>query len=346
MRIGMSWLDVKLGIRMLLKYPGLTIAGGLALAIAIGIGAAWFDLTGDVMRPKLPLPDGDRIVEIEMRDSVKSRTSAACCTTSSAGGGTSGRSKNSAPTARSSGTSSRGTASGSRDRRGNHGIGVPAHARPPLLGRPLLESDEQPGAPPVVVLGYPVWQGRFAGRADAIGQTLQLGRTETTVVGVMPEGFAFPINHRMWVPLQLQPSGYGPLEGAGIRVFGRLAPGSTQAQANTEVVSLVERTAAASPQTHEHLRPARAGVRRRVSRRPVVVRVLLDASADPAGPDRGVRERRNIDLRPHRDARRGDRRAPRARRRARPDRRPVVRRSTRPRRRSRPSPVSSRRTSR
>ena len=46
MRIGMSWLDVKLGVRMLLKYPGLTIAGGLALAIAIGIGAAWFDLTG------------------------------------------------------------------------------------------------------------------------------------------------------------------------------------------------------------------------------------------------------------------------------------------------------------
>ena len=69
-RIGMSWLDVKLGARMLRKYPGLTIAGGLALAIAIGIGAAWYDLTGDFMRPTLPLPGGDRIVEVEMRDSV------------------------------------------------------------------------------------------------------------------------------------------------------------------------------------------------------------------------------------------------------------------------------------
>ena len=52
MRIGMSWLDVKLGVRMLLKYPGLTIAGGLALAIAIGVGAAWYDLNGDFMRPE------------------------------------------------------------------------------------------------------------------------------------------------------------------------------------------------------------------------------------------------------------------------------------------------------
>ena len=38
--------DYKLGVRMLLKYPGLTIAGGLALAIAIGIGAGWYDLAG------------------------------------------------------------------------------------------------------------------------------------------------------------------------------------------------------------------------------------------------------------------------------------------------------------
>ncbi len=42
--------DYKLGVRMLLKYPGLTIAGGLALAIAIGIGAGWYDLGG-----KLPV---------------------------------------------------------------------------------------------------------------------------------------------------------------------------------------------------------------------------------------------------------------------------------------------------
>ena len=58
-----------------------------------------------------------------------------------------------------------------------------------------------------------------------LGKQLDFGRRRPPVVGVMPEGFAFPINHRMWVPLQLRPCGYGPLEGAPVQVFGRLAPG-------------------------------------------------------------------------------------------------------------------------
>ena len=102
---------------------------------------------------------------------------------------------------------------------------------PPYLGRPLLDSDEQPGAPPVAVLGYTVWQQRFGGAPDAIGRTVQLGNVSTTVVGAMPKGFAFPVNHRLWVPLQVRAAGYGPLEGPAIRVFGRIAPGATQAQA-------------------------------------------------------------------------------------------------------------------
>ena len=100
----------------------------------------------------------------------------------------------------------------------------------PLLGRPLLDADEKPGAPPVVVLGYSVWQRQFGGLTDAIGRNVQLVRTTTTVVGVMPQGFAFPVNHRLWVPLQLNPSGYSPLEGAAILLFeNRWARSFTQA---------------------------------------------------------------------------------------------------------------------
>ena len=54
--------DYRLGVRMLLKYPGLTLAGGLALAVAIGVGAGWYDLAGKLLWPEIPLPDGDRIV--------------------------------------------------------------------------------------------------------------------------------------------------------------------------------------------------------------------------------------------------------------------------------------------
>ncbi len=70
---GLAWLsgtslDVKLGGRMLRKYPGLTLAGGLALAIAIGIGAGWYDLTSKFLSPTIPLPEGDRLVSIETQN--------------------------------------------------------------------------------------------------------------------------------------------------------------------------------------------------------------------------------------------------------------------------------------
>jgi putative ABC transport system permease protein len=66
--------DYKLGLRMLLKYPGLTAAGGLALAIAIGVGAGWYDLWGKLLSPTIPLPAGDRIVLIETQNALTTET--------------------------------------------------------------------------------------------------------------------------------------------------------------------------------------------------------------------------------------------------------------------------------
>jgi putative ABC transport system permease protein len=248
--------DYKLGLRMLVKFPGLTIAGGLALAIAIGIGSGWYDFMRDFLRPTLPLPGGDRIVEVEMRNPVVAgderrllhdfviwRRHARLIEDLGAYR-TLERNLILGDARPEPVTLAETTASAFR---------VASVA--PLLGRPLIDADEQPGAPPVVVLGYTVWQRYFGGREDAIGRTVQLGRVATTVVGVMPERFAFPVNHKLWVPLQLRPSGYAPLEGAAVRIFGRLAPGATQDQAYAEVTALTERTAKASPETHAHLRP-------------------------------------------------------------------------------------------
>jgi putative ABC transport system permease protein len=69
-----SWLDFKLGFRMLIKYPGLTIVGGLAMAFAIAVGAGTFELATEAIGSTLPVPDGDRIVGIQNRDLVASRT--------------------------------------------------------------------------------------------------------------------------------------------------------------------------------------------------------------------------------------------------------------------------------
>jgi putative ABC transport system permease protein len=74
------------------------------------------------------------------------------------------------------------------------------------------------------------------------------------VIGVMPEGFGYPVNHDAWTPLSLRAS-YGALEGGAISVIGRLAPGVSREQADAELRVLGERAAAALPATHEHLRP-------------------------------------------------------------------------------------------
>jgi hypothetical protein len=258
--------DYKFGLRMLLKYPGLTIAGGLALAIAIAIGAGWYDFVGKVLLPTIPLPEGDRIVLIETRNVLTNGVELRV-----------GRDflewRRELRTIEDLGAFrlSRRSGNGNVTKVGRNlivGTGAPERIQlaeltaaafrvarvSPLLGRALLESDEVPGAPSVIVLGYEVWQRSLGARQDVIGSQVKLGDTPATVVGVMPKGFGYPFNYDAWTPLPLRAS-YGPLEGGAISVIGRLAPGVTRAQADAEVRALGQRTAAALPATHEHLRP-------------------------------------------------------------------------------------------
>ena len=248
--------DYKLGVRMLLKYPGLTIAGGLALAIAIGIGAGWYDLWGKLLWPAIPLPDGDRIVVIETHNALTNDAELRV---------------------------TRDFLEWRREVRSIDGLGAyrselrnltagntsPVLIRTvaltatafrtarvtPLLGRALLDADERPGAPDVVVLGHDVWQRSFEGRPEVVGSTVQMGNTPVTVIGVMPKGFGYPLSYQAWTPLLLRAS-YGALDGGPIGIIGRLAPGSTLEQANAELRVLGERAAAALPATHAHLRPS------------------------------------------------------------------------------------------
>src|SRR5688500_18040984 len=71
--IRVSWLDFKLGFRMLARYPGLTLVGGFAMAFAIWMGTATFELMTQLMRPTLPLPAGEGIVGLRVWDAKANR---------------------------------------------------------------------------------------------------------------------------------------------------------------------------------------------------------------------------------------------------------------------------------
>jgi putative ABC transport system permease protein len=251
--------DYKLGLRALLKFPGLTLAGGLALALAIGVGAGWYDIWGKILSPTIPLPDGDRIVLIETQNTLTNRPELRIApdfldwrrelkTIDDLGAyRTATRTLATSEAAPEPIRVAELTAAAFRTAR-----------VPPLLGRGLLASDETPGAPGVVVLGYKVWQRSFGGRPDIVGLVVNIGNTPATVIGVMPDGFAYPVSHDAWSPLQLRGS-YDPLKGGAISVIGRLAAGVTRAQADAELRVIAERAAAAFPATHEHLQSRVAG---------------------------------------------------------------------------------------
>jgi putative ABC transport system permease protein len=125
----------------------------------------------------------------------------------------------------------------------------------PILGRTIVAADESAGAAPIVIIGHDVWRSRFGADASVLGRELRLGHEVHTIVGVMPEGYGFPVNHSYWIPLTTGAAGFGPREGPEIFVFGRLRDGATIRHAQAELSALGAQAASAFPLTHARLQP-------------------------------------------------------------------------------------------
>lgn len=74
----------------------------------------------------------------------------------------------------------------------------------PILGRDLAESDEQAGAPAVVLLSYTLWQSRYGGDPGIVGRQIRVNTRPTTVVGIMPPGLSYPYREVVWIPATLR----------------------------------------------------------------------------------------------------------------------------------------------
>jgi predicted permease len=243
--LGRFSLDVRLAARRLRKDWGLTAIGGLAMTIAIAIAAGGFSFVRAFSGETVSLDEGNRVVAIQTwsqaqgrsidttpedferwRDELRSvedvgafRTMRSNLTLSA-----------DAPAPRAEPNMVNVAEMSAA------GFGL---ARvPPLYGRSLIEADEHPDAEPVVVIGYDVWRMRFAANPQVIGQRVRLDATVRTVVGVMPKGFAFPINHEYWIPLRAVSPTPAWNEGPEIIAFGRLAPAATVETAQGEIATL------------------------------------------------------------------------------------------------------------
>ena len=108
----------------------------------------------------------------------------------------------------------------------------------PLLGRGFNEADAT--GPPVILISHSIWRRFFGGDPAVLGTTLRVHRLVRTIVGVMPKGFEFPMNHHIWCPYEFQPIGRRAWQ-----VFGRLKKDgsleSARAEFNTIAAYLEER---------------------------------------------------------------------------------------------------------
>jgi putative ABC transport system permease protein len=246
--------DVKYALRSLVKTPGFALTAAVILALGLGLTMFMFgSLNAYVLKP-LPFPDSEELVHVEFSRPIEGDFSIEVSIHDFLDFRREQRSLESIA----------GFYMGTVNIGGNDrperfdGAFVTANTFDvlgvrPILGRTFLPGEDEPGAAPTVLLGHHLWLYRYGGSPDVVGEIVRVNGRDATVIGVMPEGFRFPFNEDVWVPVSLDTSDLERGEGFGLEVFGRPRPGVTLEQARAEYQALTERFAALYPETNEGL---------------------------------------------------------------------------------------------
>ncbi|MGD8868932.1 MAG: ABC transporter permease, partial [Gemmatimonadales bacterium] len=245
--------NVRYGVRMILRNPGLAVISIVALTLGIGLTTTMFSIVYGALYRGLPFEEAHRLMHLERNNLARDIESMEVTIHDFVDW-------------REQQTSFEGIAgfyqgtvnvAGSEGRPERYdGAFISANAfqlvgAQPLLGRLFREGEDRPEAEPVIILGYNAWRDRYASDPNVVGQVIRVNGEQTTIVGVMPEGFAFPIAEEVWVPLRMNPLEIERGEGYTLEVFGRLKDGVTLDQAQAEFSAIARRLESAYPETNE-----------------------------------------------------------------------------------------------
>src|SRR5215813_4822983 len=188
--------DLRYGVRMLLKTPGMTFVVILALALGIGANTAIFSVINAVLLKPLPFDHPEQLLFLNERSPVLDEMSI------SYPNFTDWRNQN--HVFEKIGVYNRNsynlTGYGEAERilTGQVSADLFSVLRvSPEIGRLFTNEEDKPGANPVVILSYALWQRRFGGQNGVLNQTLTLNGRSYTVIGVMPADYAFPTRVEM-----------------------------------------------------------------------------------------------------------------------------------------------------
>ena len=251
------WSDLRYALRSLRTSPGFTAVVVLTLALGIGATTAMFSILNGILLKPLPYPFAERLVRVfpttpddpDPPFKVVSYPNFLDLATATRSFETVGLYTYGSLT-----LTGRGDPTQLRVARATPGLLDLLGARP-AAGRLFGPEEEGPGAPPVVVLGWELWQGRFGGDASAIGRTAILDGNAYTIVGVARPGFRLPSDLAAGeltdaiVPV----APYAAPFGRGIHrfaMYARLHHGATGAAAREELAAIGRRLAEQHPETN------------------------------------------------------------------------------------------------
>lgn len=242
--------DLRYALRQLIKSPGFTLLAVLTLALGIGMNTAIFSVVHALLIDPFPYRDHGNLVQLRQQKPTDSAVQMQHTGREFAAFQEQARSFQALAAIEN--VSRNLTVSNQQpERLAGEKVTADFFALlgvPPQLGRTLLPSDQGESAARVVVLGYDVWQSRFARDPQVIGRVVELDAEPYTVVGVMPARFRYG-GASFWFPFPFEMRQALP---RWYPVIGRLAPGVSLASANAELATIAARYAQAQPATAEY----------------------------------------------------------------------------------------------
>ena len=235
--------EVRLGLRLIVKQPVLSATVVLALATGICLTTMGFTFRDELLNSKLPYQAGERMarlfafnrdgqrldIDLERYHAFRDRAE-----TFAHVGAVTGR-----PFTITHRPGDVETVTGA--------MLTPRSMRwldaSPLAGRLLIDADGESGAEPVALIRESSWHRRYSANPNIVGRAISIGAQSRTIVGIMPNSFAFPNSGELWLPLD-EPT-LGGID--GVRVFGVLKPGVTFESATTEIELLSARLPLKAP---------------------------------------------------------------------------------------------------
>jgi putative ABC transport system permease protein len=257
--------DLRYAIRTLLRNRAFTLTAALTLALGIGATTAIFSVVNAVLLQPLPYRDPDRLVvtRLSYPDYLDVRRASRSFAEMAAWASNLYNIED--------GDETRQVLGGviSRDM-------LPLLGVAPAIGHNFSADENRQKT---VILGYGLWQSVFGGDPSAIGRTLTLSGTAYTVIGVAPQGFAFPTREfQLWTPMGLLEAD-APAQAANraLRIFtalGRLRPDVSEQQARDELTTISRELARTYPTTNAEVLLEVTSLRERLVgdvRRPLLV---------------------------------------------------------------------------